>query len=134
MKASQNFKRSLECVRKRRLLPRGTLATMLGHYSWGALFWSISGPVFGWILGSVWGPKMAPKLVQNWFKNDQTLSHFFYSFFCNFGSVLEPKSSQKGGKSGSGRWPRGGLGGSRRVFAHMHLDSIFTLFLEHQAS
>ena len=134
VKALQNFKRSLSVSERGDCCIGGHLLPCWGIFP-GELF---LGPFLVQFLDGFWARFGGQKWLQNWSKIgskiDQTLSHFLYSCFCNFGFVLEPKSSQKGDKSGSGRWPRGGLGGSRHVFAHMHLDSIFTVFLEHQAS
>ena len=49
----------------------------------------------GW---SVLGSKVAPKQVQNWFNNSSIFELFFVHVFCNFGSALELKSSEKRAK------------------------------------
>ena len=60
------------------------------------------GPFLVQFLDGFWARFGVQKRLQNWSKvgskSDQKLSHVLYQFFCNFGSVLEPKSSQKGAK------------------------------------
>ena len=132
--APEYFSRSAQSSPEQPTSPFRLFLQQVGASPFLTTFWSNSGPVFGWILGSLWGPNVAPKLVQNWFKNSLKSESFFVPVFLQFWLSFGAQNQLKRSQSGSGRWPRRGHPGPRRVFAHMHLDSIFIMFLEHQAS